>query len=107
MEGSSMMLRPWVGLGPAPIIFACLFCLSLKQVIGSRCTPGVTHDGLGYKSPDQMAVWRALGWSLDLDRDWIWIVVGWSIVGFGLSSSFVYITLYLTLQYIFCFSSQH
>src|SRR4029434_4284754 len=48
--------------------------------MGCRCTPGVTHDWLGYKSPDQMAVERALGWSLDLDRDWIWIVVG-----FGLS----------------------
>ena len=48
--------------------------------MGSRCTPGVTHDWLGYKSPDQMAVGRALGWSLDLDRDWIWIVVGFGVL---------------------------
>ena len=47
--------------------------------MGSRCTPGVTHDGLGYKRPDQMAVGRALGWSLDLDRDWIWIDVGFGV----------------------------
>src|SRR4029434_1958461 len=52
-----------------------------QQVMGSRCTPGVTHDWLGYKSPDQMAVGRALGWSLVLDCRWFWIVVG-----FGLSS---------------------
>src|SRR4029434_6541528 len=43
------VLRPWVGLGPAPMIFACLFCLSLKQVIGSRCSrllePGVAVIG--------------------------------------------------------------
>src|SRR4029434_2958890 len=53
--------------------------LSLQQVMGSRCTPDVTHDWLGYKSPDHMAVGRALGWSLDLDRDWIWIVVGFGV----------------------------
>src|SRR4029434_2433150 len=84
--------------------------------IGSRCTPGLTHDWWGYKSPDQMAVVER--WSSYFDRDWFWIVVGcgvslvldcrwfWSVVGCGLSSSslFVYITIYLTGHHIFCFS---
>ena len=53
--------------------------LSPQQVMGSRCTTGVPHDWMGYKSPDQMAVGRALGWSSDLDRDWFWIVVGFGV----------------------------
>src|SRR4029434_6503646 len=92
--------------------------LSPQQVMGSRCTTGVPHDwvgykspdqregetsvksvvpsdGVGYKSPDQMAVGRALDWSLDLDRDWFW-----GVVGFGVSSLFVYITIYLTGHHI-------
>src|SRR4029434_2689416 len=73
----------------------CMAVLSPQQVMGSRCTPGVTHDWLGYKSPDQMAVGER--WSSCLDRDWFWSVVGfgvslvlqcrcfWSVVGFGVS----------------------
>ena len=78
-----------------PVLF-----LSPQQVMGSRCPTGVPNDWMGYKSPDQMAVGRALGLvrcisieigfglSLVLDCRWFWIVVG-----FGLSSSFVYITI--------------
>src|SRR4029434_5507171 len=86
----------------------CMPVLSLfpQQIIGSRCTPGVTHDWLGYKSPDQMAVGRALGWSLDLDRYWIWIVVG-----FGVSLVLEYrrrlLRLPFTWLYIASFLSLH
>src|SRR4029434_2146612 len=69
------------GSRPRPVIFACLFSLSLQQVIGDRCI----SDWMGYKSSDQTAEWRALvfpafGYRWSLDRDWIWI-----LVGFGLS----------------------
>src|SRR4029434_2718343 len=55
--------------------------LSPQQVIGSRCTTGVPHDWMGYKSPNQMAVGRALdswhlvivGFSLVFDTRWFWI----------------------------------
>ena len=56
-----------------------LHACSLSVFTTGELEPGVTHDWLGYKSPDQMAVGRALGWSLDLDRDWIWIVVGFGV----------------------------
>src|SRR4029434_7910428 len=84
--------------------------------MGSRCTPGVTHDWLGYKRPDQMAVVERWSSYFDIDLFWSVVVFGvslvvecrwlWSVVGCGLSSSslFVYITIYLTLHYIFCFS---
>ena len=62
--------------------------------MGNRCTTGVPHDWMGYKSPDQMAVGRALDWSLDLDKDWIWDTRWfWIVVDFGLLSLFVYITI--------------
>src|SRR4029434_7763216 len=53
--------------------------------MGSRCTPGVTHDWLGYKSPDQMAVVER--WSSYLDRDWFWIVIDFffCVVSAGIS----------------------
>ena len=35
--------------------------------------------GWATKAQYQMAVERVLGWSLDLDRDWIWIVVGFGV----------------------------
>ena len=76
------------------ISYACSVSVSSagngKQVY-NRCT----HDWMGYKSSDQMADGRALDWSLDLDKDWIWDTRWfWIVVGFGLSSSlFVYITI--------------
>src|SRR4029434_1209078 len=83
--------------------------LSPQQVIGSRCTTGVPHDWMGYKSPNQMAVGRALdswhlvtvGYSLVLDTRWFWI--GRWILDYR--HCLFYITLYLTLHYIFLFYS--
>ena len=48
-----------------------------QQIMGSRCRTGVTHDWLGYKSSDQMAVVER--WSSYLDRDWFWIVVSFGV----------------------------
>src|SRR4029434_1021517 len=82
-----------VGLGPAPGYWhICSVSVSLAGN-GKQVYPRCTHDWMGYKSSDQMAVGRALDWLLDLDRDWIWDTRWfWIVVGFGLSSSFVYIT---------------
>src|SRR4029434_774769 len=44
--------------------------LSLQQAIGSRCM----GDWLGYKSPAQMEVGRALDRSWHFGYRWIWIV---------------------------------
>ena len=60
------------GSRPRPVIFACLFSLSLQQVIEDRCI----IDWLCYKSPDQSAVGRALvfpafGYRWSWNRDWI------------------------------------
>ena len=67
------------GLGPAPRRFACLFCLSLKQVIGSRCSrllePGVAVIGGATKALSRLHSWSVglefwIGrWCLD--RNWI------------------------------------
>src|SRR4029434_4612927 len=72
---------------PRPRIF-CMPVLSLfpQQIMGSRCRTGVTHDWLGYKSPDQMAVverwvgrriWIEIGFgvSLVLECRRLWIIV--------------------------------
>ena len=59
------------GLGPAQgYLHAC----SLSVFTTGELEPGVTHDWLGYKSPAQMEVGRALDWSLDFGYRWIWIV---------------------------------
>ena len=97
------------GSRPRPVIFACLFSLSLQQVIGDRCI----IDWMGYKSPGQPADGRALdsrhlvivgqrldlvivGQRLDFDR---WI--------FGLSPSFVlnYHLTDFTLHLLFLFTT--
>src|SRR4029434_8573121 len=60
------------GSRPRPVIFACLFSLSLQQAIGDRCI----LDWMGYKSPDQPADGRALvfpsvGYRWSWNRAWI------------------------------------
>ena len=80
--------------------------LSLQQVIGDRCV----IDWLGYKSPDQPAVGRALafpafGYRWSLDSDWI-LDTRW-IVDCRRRRLFCVCDLRLTLHYIFGFDSQH
>src|SRR4029434_5265664 len=73
------------GLGPAPLYLHALSVSVSLAGNGKQVYPRCMGDWLGCKSPAQMEVGRALDWSLDL----------------GLS--FVYITIYLTLHYIFLF----
>lgn len=94
------------GSRPCPVIFACLFSLSLQQVIGDRCIV----DWLGYKSPDQPEDGRALvipafGYRWSLDSDWI-LDTRW-IVDCRRRRLFCVCDLRLTLHYIFGFDSQH
>ena len=61
------------------MIFACLFSLSLQQVIEDRWI----IDWMGYKGPGQPEDGRALdfGYRWCLDSNWIWDT-RWKVVGF-------------------------
>ena len=68
------------GLGPAPgYLHAC----SLSVFTTSKLEPGVWLIGWATKALIRLKSGErwigALGWSLDLDRDWIWIVVGFGV----------------------------
>src|SRR4029434_2123424 len=94
------------GLGPAPgYLHAC----SLSVFTTGELEPGVTHDWLGYKSPDQMAVverwiWIEIrfGLSLVLECRWFWIIVVvclyYHLPDFTLHLLFLFTTLIFTTR---------
>src|SRR4029434_3294271 len=100
------------------MIFACLFSICPTTGNWIRCTTGVPHDWMGYKSFEQMAVGRALDWSIGLvvglrldlgyllvlDCRWFWIIVVvclyYHLTDFTLHLLFLFTTLTFTTRFI-------